>query len=96
MSGMCETERVRHFPDLKPRLKLRSDIEQAVSEVNNLRHNETDLELIIEKMSKLIEKQQSYIGLLENTDSVTRMPDAFDKLQQSLDKFSMQTKAKRR
>jgi hypothetical protein len=48
-------------------------------------------------MMHLVELQQCYIKMLEMPEgNVNRIPKAFEILQESLDKFNLQTRSKRR
>lgn len=67
---------------------MKAEIEQALNAINTIRRD--DSQAHFNAMMHLIDLQQNYIKLLENRESiVTRIPKAFDHLQESLEKFNL-------
>jgi len=97
-ASIGDTERIEstlNRPKIGSRLKLKADIEQALQALNTI--NKNDSPALFSAMKQLIDLQQNYIKMLENPESkIARIPKAFDHLQESLDKFNLQTRSKRR
>ena len=95
-TASCDTDRLISLQ--QPKQKVKSDIELSLGNLRTI--NPSNSEALITAMSNIISLQQQYIRHLEEKtpviDPVATIPQSFTRLQQSLDKFSQQTRYKRR
>ena len=93
--GLEDTERISHLPKINPALKLKVDIEQALLSLRKI--DQGDSHALVHAMKHVIQIQSSYIRMLEKQeDPTSRISEAFEHLQKTLDRFSRQTRTGQR